>query len=84
MQKVKFDTIVSAYRIKYYMQKKKKYTRKRLQKEHVNGWKNALVRQHLSLPFHGLRGGGTPGWPLLPFGQFTFRWPPKGGGGGRR
>ena len=40
------------------MQKKKKYTRKRLQKEHVNGWKNALVRQHLSLPFHGLRGGG--------------------------
>ena len=58
MQKVKFDTIVSAYRIKYYMQKKKKYTRKRLQKEHVNGWKNALVRQHLSLPFHGLRGGG--------------------------
>ncbi len=39
MQKVKFDTIVSAYSIKYYMQKKKKYTRKRLQKEHVNGWK---------------------------------------------
>ena len=35
MQKVKFDTIVSAYRIKQYMQKEKKYTRKRLNKGHV-------------------------------------------------
>ena len=25
---------------------------------------------------------GTPGWPLLPFGQFTFRWPGKAGSEG--
>ena len=29
------------------------------------------VKKALASPIHG----GTPGWPLLPFGQFTFRWP---------
>ena len=33
MQKVKFDTIVSAHRIKQYMQKEEKYTWKRLKKD---------------------------------------------------
>ena len=27
---------------------------------------------------------GTPGWPLLPFGQFTFRWPGADGAEGWR
>ena len=30
-----------------------------------------------SLPWRG-----TPGWPLLPFGQFTFRWPGVAGSEG--
>ena len=26
---------------------------------------------------YSLSRGDTPGWPLLPFGQFTFRWPAR-------
>ena len=29
---------------------------------------------------YSLSRGDTPGWPLLPFGQFTSGWPPKGVG----